>query len=86
MGSFQGAGKQQVGRNLFRGWALSEGETTFPPVLEEKPGITLEAIAVDSVRGVDDVEEDVIEEGLEGGDGGALSGEEGRECVGSGDT
>ena len=61
-------------------------EVTFPAIFEEEAGVTFEPIAVDGVRSVDCVEEDVVEEGLEGGDGGALSDEEGREGIGSGDT
>lgn len=59
---------------------------TFPAVFEEEAGIAFEAIAVNGVGGVYYVEEDIVEEGLEGGDGGALNDKEAREGIGSGNT
>ena len=51
-----------------------EAQPLFPPVL------------VNRVRGVDQVEQHVVEQRLEGGDRSALVGEEGRQRVGRGDA
>ena len=57
-----------------------------PAVLENHITPALPAIAIDSVAGVDDVEQDVVEEGLKGRDRGALCGEKRGKCVGTGLT
>jgi len=43
----------------------------------------LKAIAVNSVGGINQIKEYVVEKGLEGGDGGALNDKQGGEGVGS---
>lgn len=61
---------------------VEEGEDdVFPTIFQQEAEPALEAAAVQGVGGVDDVEEDVVEEGLEGGDGGALGDEEGGEGI-----
>lgn len=65
-------------------WSI--GGVTFPTVFEEKAGIAFEAITVNGVRSVYYVEENIVEEGLEGGDRGALDDKEAREGIGSGNT
>ncbi len=66
-------------------WSIG-GDFTFPTVFEEKAGIAFEAIAVNGVRSVYYVKENIVEEGLEGGDRGALDDKEAREGIGSGNT
>jgi hypothetical protein len=58
----------------------------LPPVHHEEPEESLEAVAVDCVGCVDCTEHNVVEESLEGGDGGSLVEEERREGVGSSDA
>lgn len=61
---------------------VAEGEEdVLPAPLELEAGVTLGAVAVQRVGEVDEGEEDVVEEGLEGGDRGAFVGEEGGEGV-----
>ena len=87
-------GEDDVWMRVIIGWLRGRGKVvsrgmrglTFPPVFEEEAGVAFEAVTVDGVGGVDNVEEDIVEEGLEGGDGGAASGEEGREGIGGGNT
>ena len=57
-----------------------------PSVLPDEARPALEAVLVDGPGGVDEVEQDVVEPGLKGGDGGALGDEEGGEGVGRGDA
>lgn len=57
-----------------------------PAVFDKETPPFLEAVFVDGVRGVDDVEQDIVKEGLEGGNRGALVREQSRECVCRGDA
>ena len=50
---------------------------TFPTILVDKATPLLEAVSVPGVRGVADVEEQIIEEGLESRDRSALLNQEG---------
>lgn len=55
---------------------VEEGEDdVFPAMAEHEAAPAGEAVAVEGEGGVDKVEQDVVEEGLEGGDGGALGDE-----------
>lgn len=68
---------------------IAEGEEEVFPA--ETPGLdyvppALPAIEIDGVGGVDDVEENVVEEGLQPRDGGSNLGEQGRKSVGAGDA
>ena len=66
---------------------VEEGEDdVFPAILEDDLAPLCEAILADGVVGVDDVEQHIVEEGLEGGDGGAFNDEEGGERVGACDA
>lgn len=58
----------------------------FPPVHLEDSEESLKAVAVDCVGRVNCTEYDVVEERLEGWDGGSLIEEERREGVGSSDA
>ena len=63
---------------------VAEGENdVLPAPCPEEAQVSLEAVAVDGVGGVDEVQEDVVEEALKGGDRGALVVEESGEGVGS---
>jgi hypothetical protein len=53
----------------------------FPPINHEKIEVFLDAITVDGIRRVDCAENDIVEEGLESGDGSPLVDEESRESV-----
>ena len=66
---------------------VEKGEDdVFPAILENHAAPFGEAVLGDGVGGVDEVEEDVIEEGLEGRDGGAFHHQQGGEGVGAGDA
>ena len=56
-------------------------DEVLPPEMPQEPQVPREAILVDCESGVRQVEEDVIEEGLEGGDGNAFVCEKGRKGV-----
>ena len=58
----------------------------FPTVNLEDSEVSLEAVAVDCVGRVNCTEYNVVEECLEGWDGGSLVEKEGREGVGSSDA
>lgn len=52
---------------------VEEGkDDVLPPIFEQKPTIALKPVAVKGVGGVDDIEQDIHEESLKGGDGSAL--------------
>ena len=52
---------------------VEEGEDdVFPAVFYQEGEVAARFVPVDGVGCVEEVEEDVVEEGLEGGDGGAL--------------
>lgn len=52
---------------------VQEGEdNVFPAIFEQQSTPAFEAITVKSERSVDDVEQDIVEEGLKGWDGRAL--------------
>lgn len=63
-----------------------QGSRTFPPIFEEKAAISPESVAVDGIGSVSEVQKNVIEEGLEGRDGGALGSEQARKGIGRGDA
>ena len=58
----------------------------FPTVNLEDSEVSLEAVAVDCVGRVNCTEHDVVEESLEGWDGGSLVEKQRREGVGSSDA
>lgn len=58
----------------------------FPPVHLEDSEVSLEAVAVDCVGRVNCTEHDVVEESLEGWDGGSLVEKQRREGVGGSDA
>lgn len=62
------------------------GGRTFPPIFEEEPAISDESVAVYRVGSVYEVEKNVVEEGLEGRNGGALCSEQAREGIGRSDA
>jgi hypothetical protein len=53
----------------------------FPPINKQQLEILFRAVFVDCVGGVEGCEDDVVEECLEGGDGGSFVDEEGGESV-----
>lgn len=63
---------------------IKEGQDEVSPsILDQDLGPTLEAIFVDGVGGVDNVEQDVVEKGLECRDRGALPSKEGCKGIGT---
>lgn len=62
------------------------GGRTFPPIFEEKPAISHESVAVYRIGSVYEIEKNVVEEGLEGRNGGALCSEQAREGIGRSDA
>ena len=66
---------------------VAEGEDdVLPAVPEHHARPAAQPVAVEGVAGVDEVEQDVVEEGLEGRDGGPFHDEEGGQGVRAGDA
>lgn len=62
------------------------GRRTFPPVFEEKAGISLETVAVYSIGSIHNIENNVIEKRLERRDGGARCSKQARKGIGRSDA
>ncbi|KAB8801894.1 hypothetical protein FH972_026715 [Carpinus fangiana] len=66
---------------------VEEAQDQVAPALgDQHAGPLLEAVAVDGVGGVDEIEQDVVEQGLEGGDRGVGVEEQAGESVGARDA
>lgn len=76
-------GRVAVGENdKVVAFYIKESEDDVPPpVFDKHPAPFLEAVFVDGVRGVDEVKENVVEEGLERWYRSSLLAEEARESV-----
>lgn len=61
-------------------------KNTFPAIREDQAEPFLRTVAVDGVRGVYQVQEHVVEQGLKRGDRSPLRHEQRRECVGGGNA
>ncbi len=66
---------------------IEEGEDDVLPAISEDNAAPFgESVSVDGVGSVDEVEEDVVEESLEGGDGSAFGHQQRGKRIGAGDT
>lgn len=63
-------------------WGKDNRMRTFPAIFEHQSEPFPETVAVEGVRGVDEIDEDVVEQGLEGGDRSPLLHKQRRKGVG----